>query len=329
MKRGIISVIGNTPTIELERYLPDADFQLYAKLEGFNPGGSAKDRPAFRILREALERGEIDPDTVILESSSGNMGIGLAQVCAYYGLRFVCIVDSRTTTQNIRILEAYGARVDVVTDPGPDGFFHARLQRLRELQAQYPKSFWTDQHANARNAEAHLTTTMEEIAAAAGGELDYLFAATSTCGTIRGCSEYIRARGMRTKVVAVDSIGSVIFGGAPGPRLVPGLGAGERPGLYRPEMADEVVLVSDLDCVVGCRRLVRREGILAGGSAGAVMTAVERMRDRIPPASRCAVILCDRGERYLETIYDDAWVEEKFGPVSHLWTETALMEEYV
>src|SRR6266536_6504861 len=129
MEESILSTIGHTPLVRLTRVLPDIPFRLFAKLEGFNPGGSAKDRPALNILEEAIEAGVIRPETVIVESSSGNLGIGLAQACRYLGLRFICVVDTKTTTQNIRILKAYGAEIDLVSEPDPvtGEFLEARI----------------------------------------------------------------------------------------------------------------------------------------------------------------------------------------------------------
>src|SRR5262245_46778193 len=133
MSEGILSTIGNTPLVRLKRVFKDLQFQLFAKLEGFNPGGSAKDRPALNILEEAMEAGAIGPGTVIVESSSGNLGIGLAQVCRYLGLRFICVVDPKTTNQNIRILKSYGAEIDLVSEPDPKTgeFLHSRIDRVR------------------------------------------------------------------------------------------------------------------------------------------------------------------------------------------------------
>ena len=139
-----------------------------------------------------------------------------------------------------------------------------------------------------------------------------------TCGTIRGCAEYVREHGMTTRVVAVDARGSVIFGGEPGRRLIPGLGAGIVPELCPPAWIDEVIHVSDLDCVLGCRRLLRSEAIFAGGSSGGVASAVFRVQDRVPPGARCVMILPDRGERYLDTVYSDTWVKECFGVAEYL-----------
>jgi cysteine synthase A len=319
MREGILTAIGGTPLVRLTRLFPELDFQLYAKLESHNPGGSTKDRPAISIISRGIEGGQITPDTVVIESSSGNMGIGLALACAYYGLRFICVVDPKTTQQNIGLMRAYGAEVDMVEEPDATTgeYLQARIDRVKFLLRNIEHSFWPNQYANVYNPIAH-HGTMDEIARALDGQVDYLFCATSTCGTLRGCAEYVRARNLRTKLFAVDALGSVIFGGPSGKRLIPGHGAAVRPPLYEPELA-ECIYISDLECVVGCRRLVRQEAILVGGSSGAVVMAVEQVKETIHPGANCVVILPDRGERYLDTIYSDAWVERHFGDISDRW----------
>jgi len=286
-----------------------------------NPGGSIKDLPAVAILEEGIRLGAVGRETVIIESSSGNMGIGLAQACRYYGLRFICVVDAKTAAQNIRVLKTYGAEIDCVMEPDPASgeLLQARLNRVRTLLGEIENSFWPNQYANEQNPASHYQTTMSEIVAALDGQVDFLFVATSTCGTVRGCGEYVRDHGLSTRVVAVDALGSLIFSDQRGPRMIPGLGAGLRPPLCDLSLISECVHVSDLDCVTGCRRLVEREAILAGGSAGGALTAVGRTKRPIPPGSNCVVVLPDRGERYLDTIFDDGWVEQHFGDVRHLW----------
>jgi N-(2-amino-2-carboxyethyl)-L-glutamate synthase len=311
---GVLSAIGNTPLVRLKQVFKDIDFKLYAKLEMLNPGGSIKDRTAISILEQGLRSGAITEDTVIVESSSGNMGIGLAQACSFYGLRLICVVDAKTTMQNIHILKAYGAQIDYVSEPDPltGEYLQARIDRVEYLLKVVKNSFWPNQYANLHNPRAHLTT-MREIVAEVGDQLDYLFCAISTCGTMRGCAEFIRAHNLPTKIIAVDAVGSVIFGGEKAKRLIPGHGAAIRPPLFQDSLAHECVHVTDLDCVGGCRRLARREAILAGGSSGAVISAVRRMLHRIPPGATCVVIFPDRGERYLDTIYSNEWVKEHFG----------------
>jgi N-(2-amino-2-carboxyethyl)-L-glutamate synthase len=322
---GILRAVGATPLIHLRRFLPKAQFQLFAKLESLNPGGSIKDRPALAILQAALHSGAIGPDTVVVESSSGNMGIGLAQACRYFGLRFICVVDAKTSALNLRVLRCYGAEVDFVADPDPETgeYLQARLKRVRELLGQVENSFWPNQYANLQNPGSHFSSTMREIAADLDGRVDFLFVATSTCGTARGCSEYVRRFGLDTCVVAVDAVGSLIFSDVKAHRMVPGLGASIRPPLCDLSLIDDCVHVSDLDCVVGCRRLMAREAILAGGSSGGVMSAIEKAQDRIPNGANCVAILPDRGERYLDTLFSDDWVREHLGHVEHLWSEPA------
>ena len=320
MNESILSAIGHTPLVRLSRVMGDVGFHLFAKLESLNPGGSAKDRPALSIIRHAIQTKAIQPGSVIIESSSGNMGIGLAQACSYFGLRFICVVDLKTTPQNIRLLEAYGAEVDLVAEPDPETgeYLQARINRVQELLRITKNSFWPNQYSNPYNTLAHVNT-MHEIVTALDGDVDYLFCATSTCGTLRGCAEYARQHKLKTRIYAVDAVGSVIFGGEKAKRLIPGHGAAVRPKLYQPGLAEACIHISDLDCVIGCRRLAREESILAGGSSGAVLMAVERMKDKIPPGAKCVLILPDRGERYLDTIYCNEWVKEHFGDVSHLW----------
>jgi cysteine synthase A len=330
MVEGILSAIGHTPLIRLTKIIADIDFQLFAKLEPLNPGGSMKDRPAISIINHGLETGAINSNTVIIESSSGNMGIGLAQACSYLGLRFICVVDPKVTSQNLKLLKAYGVDIDLVPNPDPitGEFLKARLDRVQYLLTTIENSFWPNQYANQHNPLAH-HQTMQEILTALDGQLDYIFCATSTCGTMRGCAEYVRKHNLSTKVIAVDAIGSVIFGGPSAKRLIPGHGAAVRPQLFQSDLVDRHILVSDLECIIGCRRLARKEAILAGGSSGAIISAIELVKDEIEKGANCAIILPDRGERYLDTIYSDEWVEEHFGDVSHLWLAPREAETFV
>lgn len=317
---GILSTIGNTPLVRLSQVFKDLTFQLFGKLESFNPGGSMKDRPAMNIIKQGIKSGAIHSDTVVVESSSGNMGIGLSQACAYYGLRFICVVDPKITAQNARLLKIYGTEVDLVTkvDPQTGEYLQTRLNRVDKLVSSHKNYFWPNQYGNLENPKSHYQT-MNEIVKALDGKLDYLFCATSTFGTLRGCAEYARMNNLKTKIIAVDAVGSVIFGGPKGPRLIPGHGAGVRPELFVSNLADRCIHVTDLDCVVGCRRLAREEAIIAGGSSGGVISALNQMKSSIPSGVNCVVLLADRGERYLDTIYSDAWVRDNFGDVEHLW----------
>lgn len=311
---GILSTIGKTPLIKLDNLFQNSEFEVYAKMELLNPGGSAKDRPALRMIHEAWKEGKIGPGTTIIESSSGNMAISLAMICQYLGLRFISVVDPRTTTTNLQILKALTAKIDFVSEPDPETgeYLPARLNRVQRLLEEIPGSYWPNQYANANNYLSHYHTTMKEIVTELG-EVDYLFCSVSTCGTIRGLAEYVRDHGLKTKIVAVDAEGSSIFGGNKEKRRFPGLGAGIVPPFCRTDLIDRIVHVSDLDIVKGCRALAQNESILAGASSGANLAAVRRMEQEMAPGSVCAVILHDKGERYLDTVYSDPWIQNEFG----------------
>lgn len=313
---GVLGTIGRTPLIRLERLFPDVDLQLWAKIEGANPGGSSKDRAALAMIDTAIADGSLVPGhSTVIESSSGNLGVGLAQVCLVRGLRFVCVVDRLITVQNLALLRTY--RAEVVHAQPPAGSsetdLEARLRTVRTLVAADPAAYWPNQYGNPANALGQ-RTMMSQLWDDLDGQIDHLFLPTGSCGTLRGCAEFLRDRGASTRITAVDAVGSVIFGGERGRRLIPGHGASVRPALFADGLATDLVRVDDIDAVVGCRHLVAREGILAGGSSGAVVSAVHRRLPSLEPGSRCAVILPDRGERYLDTIYDDTWVHENLGP---------------
>lgn len=320
---GVASAIGNTPLVELTRVLPGISFRLFAKLEALNVGGSMKDRAAFNMILRAIDAGTVGPGTIVIESSSGNMGIGLAQACRCYGLELICVVDPKITPQNRRLLESYGATIDMVPEPDriSGEFLVARLKRVQELLRQHAGAFWPNQYGNLANAEAHYQT-IDEIVRVLDRFPDYLFCAVSTCGTLRGCATFLRDRGAPTRLIAVDAPGSCIFGRSEGQRLIPGHGAALRPELYDDWIADAHMLVSDLECVIGCRRLARTEALLMGGSSGAVLMAIARLKRDIPSGATCVAMLADRGERYLDTIYSDAWVQRQFGHVPDITATT-------
>ncbi|MFJ7075515.1 2,3-diaminopropionate biosynthesis protein SbnA [Streptomyces sp. NPDC098781] len=318
---GILSAVGETPLVRLERLFQDSPARFHAKIEGMNPGGSMKDRAALSMVRGAIASGELIPGrSTVVESSSGNLGVGLAQVCRWFGLRFVCVVDPKTTPQHIATLKAYGAHLEMVTTADNDqgDFLHARIERAQQLAEEIADAFWPNQYANLLNARAQ-EGMMREVAEELDGKVDYLFVATGSCGTIHGCARYIAEHGLDTHIVAVDAVGSAIFGDVTCRRLVPGHGAARRPALHREGLADSVARMTDQDCVVGCRRLVAAEAILSGGSSGAVVSAVEQRAAELPEGAVCVLVLPDRGERYVDTIYSDAWVERHFGHIEHLW----------
>lgn len=324
---GIAGAIGDTPLVRLRRYPAFGGLEVWAKLEMANPGGSAKDRPAARMIEEAISIGKIGPRTTVIESSSGNMAVGLAQICRFHGLRFIGVLDSRANPVNIRIMKALGAEVRIVTEPDPvsGDLLTARLNLVARLSEQIEDSFWPDQYSNPANPLAHAEGTIREIDEALGGDLDYVVVAAGTAGTLRGCADYLREYRSEARLIAVDAVGSALFGGIPGPRRLPGHGAAVASRISEGLEFGQLVRVTDLDCVVGARKLVAREAIFAGASSGAVAIALERLAPALAPDSSCAIILPDGGEGYLESVYDDDWVESELGcPPSQL---TTLVEE--
>jgi 2,3-diaminopropionate biosynthesis protein SbnA len=282
----VAACVGRTPLVALGRQFPAPGPMVMAKLELMNPTSH------------------------LIESSSGNFGIALAAAARVYDLEFTCVVDPKTTPANLRILRSLGAGVELVTEPDEHGcYLTARLERVAELCRTEPGTVWINQYANERSWQAHYHGTAGEILADLDGGLDCLVVPVSTTGTILGLARRLRGAFPGLRVIAVDSAGSVIFGGAPGPRQIPGLGAGRRPELLAPAEIDEVVYVSDREAVEGCRSLASTEGILAGGSSGAAVAAIERLRPRLPENWRVLTVLPDRGERYLDQIYDDEWAK--------------------
>jgi N-(2-amino-2-carboxyethyl)-L-glutamate synthase len=310
----VLEAVGGTPLVRATGFLAPSNVALYLKLESANPGGSMKDRPATRMVEQAIRTGRLRPGAVVVESSSGNTGVGLAQVCRFYGLRFICVVDRHIPLEAVRIMEALGARVEMVEDPidGSGQLLSARLERVARLLSEIRDSFWPNQYANEENPRAHETGTMAEIDEALDGQVDTVFVPVGSTGTLHGCVDFVRRFRRATRVVAVDAAGSVLFGGCPGPRQIPGMGAGVLPPLAADRPVPELIRVSDLECVVGCRRLALTDALLVGGSAGGALQALRKRQSELTGRT-CVVIAPDSGRRYLDTVYDDGWVEERLG----------------
>lgn len=303
--------IGQTPLLQLE----DEHVDLFMKLETHNLSGSVKDRPALHILAKALAEGLIDRDTVVVESSSGNFAIALATVCRALGLEFVPVIDININPANERVLRTLCAHVELVTERDETGgCLLTRLARVKEMCAELPNAYWPNQYANPWNAESHRLGTGTEICDAVP-DLDYLFVGVSSGGTVTGMSQIVRERFPAAKIVAVDIEGSVIFSDKPKKRYIPGMGSSMRPPILEGAHIDEVAFVSEPDVVRGCHELYARTGMFMGGSTGTVYQAIQsyfsdRSIDRRPVV---AFLAPDRGMAYLDTVYNPAWTQEKYG----------------
>ncbi|MBU2905950.1 2,3-diaminopropionate biosynthesis protein SbnA [Arenibacter algicola] len=307
----IMDSIGNTPLIRLNRMFEDSKL-VYAKMEGFNPAGSMKDRSASRIVYELMREGKLQKGGTVIESSSGNMAVGLAQACLFHGLNLKVVVDPNLNPHTKKLLEVYGAEIIVVHQPNSEGgFLGARLNKVKELLYSVPNSVWSNQYRNPNNPKAY-HQTMEEIMQQLNKQVDYIFIATSTCGSLMGCSDYIKKHKLDTKLVAVDAIGSVLFGGPSKLRKIPGHGAGMPSQFLIPDRVYDVMHVADIDCIKGCMKLLKEEAILAGGSSGGVVSAYLRYQYKLPENSVSVLLFPDKGERYLDTVYNPKWIRENF-----------------
>ncbi len=300
--KNVTELIGHTPLVELTHYeqahsLPAT---LLGKVESFNPGGSVKDRVARAMLDAAVEEGKIDADTVIIEPTSGNTGIGLAMLAAVRGNRLVICMPDTMSVERRRLMAAYGAEL-VLTD-GALGMQGA-IDRAEQLAAQTPNSFIPSQFTNPANPEAHYRTTGPEIWDGTDGRVDIFVAGVGTGGTISGVGRYLKEQRPDVQVVAVEPAGSpVLSQGRAGKHGIQGIGAGFVPETLDEGIYDEVIAVSDEDAFAAGRELAAHDGLLVGISSGAAVTAAAQVAQRPENAGKTIVVLLpDTGERYLTT----------------------------
>src|SRR3989475_8370287 len=282
---------------------------LFAKLEYVNPVGSIKDRAAYWILMQAAERGDICEETTVIESSSGNFAAALAAFTHLVGLRFIPVIDpniSSTYESFLRRMCPTVVKVEERDDTG--GFLKTRLQKVKELCATIPNAYWTNQYENPDAMEADYELTAGENWAGFAS-LDYVFLGVSTAGTIAGMSRRLKEHYPDIRIIAVDTEGSVIFGGAPRKRHIPGIGSSIVPQLLSHAKIDDVVLISERETVQACRELLTTHGLFVGGSSGTAFAAVKRYAARISASEHPTVLfLCaDRGTPYLDTVFDPVW----------------------
>jgi len=282
--------------------------QLFAKLEYLNPFGSIKDRPAYWMLKQAAERGEICDQTTVIESSSGNFASALAAFTRLVGLRFIPVIDpniSATYESFLRRTCDTVVKVEERDDTG--GFLKTRLQMVQQLCASTPHAYWTNQYANPDAVDAHFYLTAGDICAEFDS-LDYVFIGVSTGGTIARVSRRLKERSPKVRIIAVDTDGSVIFGDAPKKRHIPGVGSSIVPPLVSVAAIDDVVLISERETATACRELLVTHGLFAGGSSGTAFAAVKRYAAKMTGRSPRVLFVCaDRGTPYLDTVFDPTW----------------------
>jgi cysteine synthase A len=300
--QSLTELIGNTPLLELGNFSKKNNLKrnLVAKLEYFNPAGSAKDRVGYALIKDAEERGLIKPGTVIIEPTSGNTGVGLAMTAAVRGYRLILTMPETMSLERRKLLSAFGA--EIMLTPGQEGMEGA-IRRAEELAQQIKGSFIPQQFKNPANPEIHKKTTGVEIWRDTEGRVDIFVASVGTGGTLTGVGEVLKENNPQVKIIAVEPFGSpVLSGGKPGLHKIQGIGAGFIPEILKQELIDEVVTVKDEEAYEACRSLAKEEGLLVGVSSGAAVSGALQIAARPENEDKLIVaLLPDTGERYLSS----------------------------
>ncbi|MFH0863058.1 MAG: cysteine synthase A [Candidatus Altiarchaeota archaeon] len=303
IKNNILETIGGTPHVRLNRLPGPNDAEVVAKLEYFNPGSSVKDRIALYMIEEAEKAGVLKKESIIVEPTSGNTGIGLAMVAAVKGYRLKLTMPETMSLERRKILKAFGA--ELILTEGAKGMKGA-IAKAEEIAKEGPHIFIPQQFKNKANIKAHIETTAQEIMAEVGS-FDAFVAGVGTGGTITGIATFFKKKFINARFIAVEPADSpVLSGGQPGPHKIQGIGAGFVPDIYRKELVDEVIQVKNEDAYKTSERLAKEEGILAGISSGANVWAALAVAKRLGKGKRVLVIVPDTGERYLSTpLYEE------------------------
>ena len=301
----VLELVGNTPLVRLARMAKGLAGEVLVKMESMNPLGSVKDRIGLAMIEDAERRGVLSADSVIVEPTSGNTGIGLAYVAAVKGYRCILVMPESMSGERRKLLKIFGA--ELVLTPAAGGM-SAAVQKARELAAATPNAFMPQQFENPANPEAHRRTTAQEIWRDTDGKVDILVAGVGTGGTITGVAEVLKRKKPGFRAIAVEPVKSpVLSGGQAGPHRIQGIGAGFIPGVFRRDLVDEVLQVREEDAGATARRLAKEEGMLVGISAGANVWAALQVAARADSRGKTIVtVACDTGERYLSTwLFDE------------------------
>ncbi len=296
----ITGLVGNTPLVYLKNFNKETKAKIAAKLESFNPLSSVKDRLGLALIEDGEKKGKINKDTIVIEPTSGNTGVGLAFVCAARGYKLMLTMPETMSVERRKLLKIFGA--ELVLTPGDKGMKGA-IEEAERLCKKNKNSFMPQQFNNPANVEIHKKTTAEEIWNDTDGKVDIVIAGVGTGGTITGIAEVLKKKKPSVKIIAVEPVDSpVLSGGKPGPHKIQGIGAGFIPGIMNMKLMDEVVKVKNEDAGETARELAKKEGVLAGISSGAALWAALEVANREENAGKLiVVILPDTGERYLST----------------------------
>jgi cysteine synthase A len=292
----ITQLVGETPMLQLKRLVPPGSADVFAKLEYLNPGGSVKDRAAIGIIRRAEQDGMLAPGGTIVEATAGNTGIGLALIGVNRGYKVELFVPKNFSQEKVTIMQALGAHV--VRTPDDEGMQGA-IRRAKELVAGDPTAFMAGQFENPANPDYHYETTAQEIFEQMEGRIDAVILGCGTCGTFTGVARYLKEKLPQVHAVAVETQGSILCGGEPGPHKVEGIGVSFIPKTFDRSVCDEIMTVPDDDAFDMVKALVAREGVLAGSSGGAAVSGALKIAKRLGAGKRVVTIIPDSAERYL------------------------------
>jgi cysteine synthase len=292
----ITQLVGETPMLQLKRLVPPGSADVFAKLEYLNPGGSVKDRAAIGIIRRAEQDGKLRPGGTIVEATAGNTGIGLALIGVNRGYKVRLFVPENFSQEKVIIMRALGA--EVTRTPDEEGMQGA-INRAKELVASDPKAFMAGQFENPANPDYHYETTAREIFDQMDGRIDAIVVGCGTCGTFSGVARFMKEKLPGLEAYAVETQGSVLGGGAPGPHKVEGIGASFIPKTFDAAVCDQVMQVTDDEAFDAVKELAAKEGVLAGSSGGAAVFASLKVAGKLGSGKRVATIIPDSAERYL------------------------------
>jgi cysteine synthase A len=292
----ITQLVGQTPLLQLKKIVPSGSAEVFAKLEYLNPGGSVKDRAAVGIIERAEQDGKLRPGSTIIEATAGNTGIGLALIGINRGYKVRLFVPEKFSEEKVTIMAALGA--DVTRTPDAEGMQGA-IRRASELAASDPTAFLAAQFDNPSNPEYHYQTTAKELFEQMDGRIDAVVVGSGTAGTFTGLARYIKERNPHALAIAVETQGSVLGGGQPGPHKVEGIGNTFIPKNFDPSVCDEVFMVTDADAFATVKQLAALEGVLGGSSSGANVFGSLAIARRLGPGKRVATLIPDSAERYL------------------------------
>lgn len=304
-----IDLIFDDVFMEMRDIIPQVP--LYLKLEGCSITGSIKVKSAIRMIARLEIEKKLKPGMRVIESSSGNLGLALSMVCAAKGYAFTCVSDPNISPQTANLIEAYGGAVIIVRNRDSNGgFLGSRIDLIKSMLREDDGLVWINQYENINNVEAHYMTTGPGILRRFP-QPDFVFVGAGTTGTLGGVSRHLREHSPRTKIIAVDSAGSVTFGMPPGKRNIPGLGTSRPPRICEYSEFDSLVMVEEEDTLRMCHRLAKK-GILLGGSSGTVLSGIQQFAEHVPSDACVVAISPDLGDRYIDTIYNRNWISQHF-----------------